>query len=197
LEVDIREPFAVPMPGQFMQLLLGPTAAGTFLPRPMSVAGAARRGSRLRVSFLYAPVGTGTRALARLRTGDVVQALGPLGRGFPIAAEGTPVLIAGGRGVAPLLFVADALAARGVASRRAKAYRSVLLAASRAGPGAAAHTGGAPGGRAPGPRCEFLFGARRAPQLVGLLEAHRRIARSKGRLHLCTDDGSRGMKGNV
>src|SRR5207249_9794864 len=51
-------------------------------------------------------------------------------------------------------------------------------------------------GNAP-PRCEFLFGARHAPQLVGLTDARRRLARFAGRLHLCTDDGSRGMKGTV
>ena len=77
------------------------------------------------------------------------------------------MLVAGGRGVAPLLFVADALARR----RR----------------------GSAP----PARRCEFLFGARHAPQLVALAEARRRLARADGRLHLCTDDGSRGARGTV
>src|SRR5438067_9043475 len=96
LDLDIEEPFQTPRPGQFVQLLLDSTSAGTFLPRPMSVAGATRDNGRLRVSFLYAPVGAGTRALARLDAGDPVQALGPLGHGYPIEAPGTPVLIAGG-----------------------------------------------------------------------------------------------------
>ncbi len=157
LELELPEPFTAPLPGQFMQLLSATPAAATFLPRPMSVAGAERHGRRWHVSFLYAPVGTGTRALAALRTGDAVQVLGPLGAGFSLAAPGTPVLIAGGRGVAPLLFAADALARRP----------------------------------------EFLFGARSKDQLVGLAEARRRLARVRGGLHLCTDDGSRGARGNV
>ena len=48
-----------------------------------------------------------------------------------------------------------------------------------------------------GGRCEFLFGARSWPHLVGLEDARRRLERSGGRLHLCTDDGSRGFRGNV
>lgn len=167
LDLDVPAPFERPRPGQFVQLLLGPTESGTFLPRPMSVAGVEVRGSRARVGFLYAPVGTGTQALARLRPGDAVTALGPLGHGYPLEEPGTPVLVAGGRGVAPLLFAADALARR---SGRATSARR---------------------------RCEFLFGARSAAQLVGLAEARRRLAATGGRLHLATDDGSRGTKGNV
>ena len=196
LDLDVSSGFEPPAPGQFVQLLLGSTAAGTFLPRPMSVAGAVRRGRGLRLSFLYAPVGTGTRALARLRAGDDVQALGPLGRGYPIAAPGTPVLVAGGRGVAPLLYVAAALARQRTGAAGAN--------------GAAGEPGGAGiarlGAGTPRPalarhratrRCEFLFGARTAPQLVGLAEVGRRIARLEGALHVCTDDGSRGMRGTV
>jgi dihydroorotate dehydrogenase electron transfer subunit len=75
------------------------------------------------------------------------------------------VLVAGGRGVAPLLFAAERLA--------------------RAG------------GRAPGRRCEFLYGARDRRRLVGPGEVRRRIARAGGRLHLATEDGSRGFEGDV
>lgn len=157
LDLDVPGPFERPLPGQFVQLLLGATATSTLLPRPMSVAGARRRGRGWRVSFLYAPVGTGTHALARLHPGDGVEVLGPLGRGYPLDVPGTPVLVAGGRGVAPLLFAAGALAER----------------------------------------CEFLIGARTAELLVGAAEARRRLAEVRGRLHVCTDDGSRGARGNV
>lgn len=168
LDLDVPAPFDAPMPGQFMQLLLDGTATGSLLPRPMSVAGAVPHDGGWRVSFLYAPVGQGTRSLARLRAGDRVEALGPLGHGFPLEAKGTPVLIAGGRGVAPLLFAADMLA----------------------------RADGARGAR-PARRSEFLFGARSADQLVGLDDARERLERADGALHVCTDDGSVGMHGNV
>jgi dihydroorotate dehydrogenase electron transfer subunit len=112
------------------------------------------------LGFLYAPVGVGTRALARLGRDAEVETLGPLGRGFPLDTPGAPVLVAGGRGVAPLLFAAQELARRGR-------------------------------------RCEFLFGARSRHHLVGLEDARRRIEKIGGRLHLCSDDGSRGFAGNV
>jgi dihydroorotate dehydrogenase electron transfer subunit len=162
LDLDVPAPFARPEPGQFVQLLLAPVASRAVLPRPMSVAGARRVGRAWRVSFLYAPVGLGTHALARLRAGDTVDVLGPLGRGYPLGGGETPVLVAGGRGVAPLLFLADALA-------RGKPARG----------------------------CEFLIGARTKDLLIGAAEARRRVTAVGGRLHLCTDDGSRGARGNV
>lgn len=159
LELELPAGFVTPVAGQFVQLLLD-FPSPVLLPRPMSVAGASRRGGRLRMAFLYAPVGAGTRALAQLAPGDTVHVTGPLGRGYPLDEPGTPVLVAGGRGVAPLLMAADELARR----RR---------------------------------RCEFVFGARTSSLLVGLDEARARLARRGSRLHLATDDGSRGFRGNV
>jgi dihydroorotate dehydrogenase electron transfer subunit len=159
LELEAPSDFARPEPGQFVQLLLAPPSP-VLLPRPMSVASVEERRGRPRLGFLYGAVGTGTRALARLESGDPVDVLGPLGRGFPLEATGTPVLVAGGRGVAPLVFAADALRRRGR-------------------------------------RCEFFFGARSRAALVGLEDARRQIDRLGGRLHLATDDGSRGARGTV
>jgi dihydroorotate dehydrogenase electron transfer subunit len=158
--LDLRVPagFGVPDPGQFVQLLV--RNSPVLLPRPMSVAAAEVRRRGLTLGFLYAPVGAGTRALAALPPGERVEILGPLGRGFPLEEPGTPVLLAGGRGVAPLLFAAERLAARG---RRA----------------------------------ELVFGARSRALLVALDQARARLARAGGRLHLCTDDGSRGTRGTV
>jgi dihydroorotate dehydrogenase electron transfer subunit len=165
LELEIPLPFAAAAPGQFVQLRL-PAPQPVLLPRPMSVAGVTRGRGALRYEFLYAAVGAGTRALARLEPGAAVDVLGPLGRGFPLAHPGTPVLLAGGRGVAPLLFAAE------------------VLARSRRGRSA---------GRCP----VLLFGARTRGLLVGLAEAHRRLAAAGGRLHVCTDDGSLGPRGDV
>jgi dihydroorotate dehydrogenase electron transfer subunit len=124
LNLEVEPPFAVPRPGQFILLLLPAHASPVLLPRPMSVASVARLRGALRLGFLYAPVGTGTRALATLRPGEMVEVLGPLGRGFPLEAPGTPVLVAGGRGVAPLLFAADALTR---ATSKGQARRRVVI----------------------------------------------------------------------
>ncbi|HTM57204.1 MAG TPA: dihydroorotate dehydrogenase electron transfer subunit [Candidatus Udaeobacter sp.] len=165
LEVDVPPSFPRPRPGQFIQLLLAAPCA-VLLPRPMSVASAESHDEGVTIGFLYTAVGTGTRLLSALSPGDEVEVLGPLGRGFPLEQSGIPVLIAGGRGVAPLIFAAQALAQTPADSR----------------------------GASP---CEFLFGARSADLLVGLESAQSEIARIGGRLHLATDDGSRGTRGNV
>lgn len=165
LELEVANDFHMPVAGQFVQLLLTPPSP-VLLPRPMSIAGAMRKRARagkpgpIVMGFLYSPVGVGTRAIASLEPGATVEVTGPLGMGYPLDAPGTPVLVAGGRGVAPLLMAADVLAAQGR-------------------------------------KCEFVFGAREKELLIGLGEARERIAKAGGRLHLATDDGSRGFKGNV
>lgn len=159
LELEMPPGFVAPVAGQFVQLLLDPPSP-VLLPRPMSVASVSKKGTKLVVGFLYAPVGTGTQAIARLEPGSTIGVTGPLGQGYPLDEPGTPVLVAGGRGVAPLLMAADVLAK----SRR---------------------------------RCEFVFGARTASLLVGLAEARERLAKRGSKLHLATDDGTRGFKGNV
>jgi dihydroorotate dehydrogenase electron transfer subunit len=65
------------------------------------------------VEVVFDVVGAGTLALSRLRPGDVVDVLGPLGR--PFAPPGEPagcVLVGGGYGSAPLFFLAAELRAR-------------------------------------------------------------------------------------
>ena len=105
LELEVPNAFTPPTAGQFVQLLLD-FPSPVLLPRPMSVASVARAGTRHVIGVLYAPVGAGTRALAELAPGAIVHATGPLGRGYPLDEPGTPVLVAGGRGVAPLLMAA-------------------------------------------------------------------------------------------
>ncbi|MBK8915420.1 MAG: hypothetical protein IPM64_12630 [Phycisphaerales bacterium] len=59
-------------------------------------------------------VGPGTRWLSKLRPGDTLDLSGPLGRGFDIPDVQRPlVLIGGGVGIPPLLYVARVLAQRG------------------------------------------------------------------------------------
>ena len=62
------------------------------------------------MQVLYRIVGKGTSLLSTLRQGDSISAIGPLGNSFPLPAPGEEaVLVAGGMGIAPLYFLAQAL----------------------------------------------------------------------------------------
>jgi dihydroorotate dehydrogenase electron transfer subunit len=99
-------------PGQFVMVGLGLDQVGApFLPRPFSIGLA---GPERTVGLLLREFGAGTRRLARLREGDEVLLLGPLGRSFEIPTDRPAVCVAGGVGLAPFLF----LAARQTAIRR-------------------------------------------------------------------------------
>jgi dihydroorotate dehydrogenase electron transfer subunit len=59
-------------------------------------------------SILYDVVGRGTAWLAQRRPGDAVYCWGPLGRGFDLRPDARQLLlVAGGIGVAPLVWLAD------------------------------------------------------------------------------------------
>jgi len=61
------------------------------------------------VSILYCVVGTGTEILSKLRAGDEVEILGPLGNGFAKTSRKNNLLIAGGCGVPPIYALAESL----------------------------------------------------------------------------------------
>jgi len=62
------------------------------------------------VLLIVRAVGPGTRWLARLQPGASVSLIGPLGRGFRIPSQEVPtVLLGGGVGVPPLLYLARRL----------------------------------------------------------------------------------------
>lgn len=96
-------------PGSFVHLR--PEAGATALPRPLSILWADREAGA--VELLHKVVGRGTAALARLRPGEARLALGPIGRGFaPVPGRDRPLLIGGGVGIPPVLFLARELRAR-------------------------------------------------------------------------------------
>ncbi|MEW6379274.1 MAG: dihydroorotate dehydrogenase electron transfer subunit [bacterium] len=62
------------------------------------------------IQILFRLAGKGTAYLASLSTGAKIDVIGPLGHGFQLEKPVLhPVLIAGGIGIAPLLFLADQL----------------------------------------------------------------------------------------
>ncbi len=106
-------PLAAGAAGTFTLLSVRPRGAGALdplLPRPFSFL--SRDPERGRVEVLVKVVGRGTAALAGLVPGVCLQALGPLGQGFPEARAETLLLLAGGVGMPPILDLASEEARR-------------------------------------------------------------------------------------
>lgn len=91
-------------PGQFMTVLVQPSL-DPFLRRPFSYY----RVSGRKVEVLYEVLGRGTKQLAEKQKGDVLKVMGPQGRAFKakLAKKKKRVLVAGGVGVPPLVFLAE------------------------------------------------------------------------------------------
>ena len=97
----------VTMPGQFVNLRIN-NREDLLLRRPFSVSLVKPEESLFEI--VYRIVGKGTAAMTDLQSGDRVDLLGPLGKGFTIPEEALNcLLIGGGCGVAPLWAVADRL----------------------------------------------------------------------------------------
>ena len=112
LELEAPRLAAALVPGQFVHLRI-PRLEPSALRRPFSVFDA----DNGRVTVLYKVVGRGTAALAESAVGDVLDVLGPLGHGFPVACKGAALLVGGGYGVAPLHFLAKRLLAADASAR--------------------------------------------------------------------------------
>lgn len=69
--------------------------------------------SKIRLVYRVTGKNTGTEGFSRLKPGEKIEALGPLGNGFPLEeAEGKKVfLIGGGIGIPPMLETAKQLKA--------------------------------------------------------------------------------------
>lgn len=104
LRARVPADFPDPAPGQFVHLRIA-TGADPLLPRPYGIVDFGRDARGAWFELYYGVVGAGTRLLARLRPGDEVGCLGPLGHGYEIEPDRGMILVAGGRGVAPLLMV--------------------------------------------------------------------------------------------
>jgi len=62
------------------------------------------------IELLYKVVGSGLHALAERKPGDAVSTLGPIGLGFtPHPQRPRPLLIGGGVGIPPMVFLAEVL----------------------------------------------------------------------------------------
>jgi dihydroorotate dehydrogenase electron transfer subunit len=101
------------VPGNFLHVKI----PGTILRRPLSVHNV--KGDKIYILFKIR--GRGTKILSQYKKGDALDIIGPLGKGFDISHQSsvvghqnkkegvTNILVAGGIGVAPLLFLAQKL----------------------------------------------------------------------------------------
>ena len=101
------------LPGQFVQVLVDNSPA-TFLRRPISINFFDREANEL--WLLVQKVGAGTRKMCEKQAGATLNLIFPLGNTFSIPEKTNfkPLLIGGGVGVAPLLFLGAELHKKGV-----------------------------------------------------------------------------------
>ncbi|MDD4351666.1 MAG: dihydroorotate dehydrogenase electron transfer subunit [Candidatus Gracilibacteria bacterium] len=134
-------------PGQFVMLWIP-----GFDQKPISIAYADKKEFALTVSA----IGPATKHLEKMKVGDVLGILGPLGTYYKIPAKKKLVCVAGGYGAAPLYF-------------------ATLEALQK------------------GCQVDFILGAR----TKDLLLYQNKLAKTKARVHITTNDGSKGKKGLV
>jgi len=98
---------SIAKPGQFLMVHLGKKTKDPLLRRPFSIHGIQNRNQLL---ILYKVVGKGTLLLSALKEDDSISVIGPLGNGFNLPRPNERTLfVAGGMGIAPLFFLAQAL----------------------------------------------------------------------------------------
>ena len=110
LESSIKLPEM--MPGQFVQARIDGSPE-TFLRRPLSLHDVDYKRNRLKL--LVQVVGKGTESLSKLKTGDFLNLIYPLGNSFNLPEkEAHTLLVGGGCGIAPLLYLGRYLKSHGI-----------------------------------------------------------------------------------
>lgn len=98
-------------PGQFAQVKIE-GSPDTFLRRPISIHDVDYE--RNTINFLVQVAGKGTERLSNLKPGETLNIIYPLGNSFSLPSENAKVLlIGGGCGVAPLMFLGKFLKSKG------------------------------------------------------------------------------------
>ncbi|MCF7873475.1 MAG: dihydroorotate dehydrogenase electron transfer subunit [Candidatus Omnitrophica bacterium] len=150
-------------PGNFLHLKVNTT----ILRRPLSI----HRVKDDLIYILFKQRGRGTKALAEKKKNDQLDLIGPLGNGFKVKRRENSILVAGGIGVAPLLFLAQKLAKRPMSK----------VPASPAG------------GQRSTPDNIILMGAKDKKELV----CEEEFKKLGFQVKIASEDGSKGYKGFV
>ncbi len=101
------------MPGQFAEIKIDGSST-TFLRRPISINYVDKEKNE--VWFLIQLVGDGTHQLSKVNKGDKVNIILPLGKGFTLPQSNIHkkcLIIGGGVGIAPLLYLGEQLLVNG------------------------------------------------------------------------------------
>ena len=101
------------VPGQFVEVRVD-GSQNTFLRRPISINFVDREANEL--WLLVAAIGDGTRHIVSVNSGDRLNCVLPLGRGFtmPVSKSAKVLLVGGGVGVAPLLYMGAEMKRQGI-----------------------------------------------------------------------------------
>lgn len=102
------------VPGQFIEIKANQRGGAAFLRRPFSIHDVSEEKSSF--SILVKQVGKGTFELSEKEEGEMVSGVFPLGNGFSVKDEKNVLLVGGGIGIAPLLFLAKWLKKQGITS---------------------------------------------------------------------------------
>jgi len=114
LRLTSENPLPEMLPGQFVEVRVDATPS-VLLRRPISIHYFDEESNEL--GLLVQLVGDGTRWMATLKAGDLLNVVLPLGNGFTLPADKAvrPLLVGGGVGVAPLLYLGMKLREMGIA----------------------------------------------------------------------------------
>ncbi len=112
MKLTSDEPLPAMLPGQFVEIRVDDSPA-TFLRRPISINFVDKVQNEL--WLLVAAVGDGTKRLAHMQAGETLNCLFPLGNGFtmPQSCDEKVLLVGGGVGVAPLLYMGAEIKLKG------------------------------------------------------------------------------------
>lgn len=103
MRIESKEIAKTALPGQFVHIRVS-EKTNPLLRRPFSF----NRIDGKYFEVLYKVVGKGTQILSEKKQGEKLDVIGPLGNTFELPEEDfMPILVAGGMGVAPLLFLAE------------------------------------------------------------------------------------------
>lgn len=149
-----------------------------FLRRPFSLAGRRDGTFGVRLELIHRMVGVGTHWMSELKIGDTVDVLGPLGNRFRLpSANEVPLLVGGGVGIPPMLYLAEKLVGKNGVAFCGALTRDLLPLTIR----------------------EDKAGATPAPQAdsIDALNNIEEFARHGVAAVISTDDGSYGFRGFV
>ena len=112
LKLSSSSPLPEMLPGQFAEIRVDGSPS-TFLRRPISINYVDRL--RNEVWFLIQLIGDGTKRLGEAKANDIINVVLPLGNSFtmPEMPSNKLLLVGGGVGTAPMLYLGEQLAKKG------------------------------------------------------------------------------------